>query len=309
LSCGHVITRLVVLTFVTAHHFDLAFASFHCARHSVTELTRPLCRIISYVLDGDAAEFRKSAEKTEKMKDGPSKEHLSAIKDFVSKSRVTHEAAREYSIQHRVSIVYKILQDADPRLLTKLTESQHTQCLEYLSATLSARDREEIIRVLCRESPDLFTQLARDQVTAMTGVLRDIHKHVDLSDHISSVEKFLTDLIATSKPQKDTSGGGPNENGTKSKNGSGGLRNGVKNGLKKAAFSSDCAVCAPSVEDYVELLRRNRHLLYRFLHEVASKCPGLRADARKWCNDSIRQFRQESGDGYAAKVRSVGFHP
>jgi hypothetical protein len=235
----------------------------------------PYYRIISIVLSSDASDFRKSADKIERSKKGPSKGHLAAIRDFIAQPREKHEQVREFSKRHQMSVVAKIFLDADPNLLTSLSESQHDQCLEYLSALLSARDRDEITRVLCRQAPDLFTQAAREHIAALSPFIHKLHEHVDLSEQMSSLETFLVDLITTSKPVSSKSDGG------------------LKNGFRKFTSSSNTTTTrAPSVEEYVSLLQRNRHLLYKFLHQAAKKCPELREEFRDFSNSVIKVFQQ-----------------
>ncbi|KAK3942666.1 hypothetical protein QBC46DRAFT_379629 [Diplogelasinospora grovesii] len=218
-----------------------------------------LQRIISMVLSWDASEFRKSADKIEKSvgKGGPTKEQLAAIRQFIdTKSRKEHDTVRETSAESPTSIVAAILEDADPKLLTPLSEAQHARCMEYYSSLLSVRDRDEITGAMCRQNPDLFTRAIKDLVGTFEPMIRTIHERVDLREQLSAAETFLNDLIATSKANKTP----------------------------------------PSVEDYVSLLRRNRQLLYNWLHEVASKCPEIRDDFRQWAKETIKAFRQPPSD-------------
>lgn len=235
-----------------------------------------LQRIISLVLSWDSSEFRKAADKIESSKDGPSKEQLAAIKQHIQSPIEKLNAVREQSIKEDISIVNAIFNETDPTLASSLTPSQHTQCLEYYSAQLSNRDREEIIKVLCRQNPDLFTGAIRDAVSSFDNIIRVIHNKVDLREHISAMESFLNDVIETSKPKKADNG---------------------KKGDSKVTTP-------PTVEDYTLLLRRNRHLLYRYLHQFAENCPDIREKFRKWANDTIKQFRQAHAAGESAKVQN-----
>lgn len=224
----------------------------------------------------DSSEFRKAADKVESGKDGPSKEHLAAIKQHIQSPIEKLNAVRARSIEEDISIVTAIFNETEPDLASSLTPAQHTQCLEYYSAQLSNRDREEIIKVLCRQNPDLFTGAIRDAVSSFDNIIRVIHSKVDLREHISAMESFLGDVIETSKPKK---------------------ANGGKKGDPKPATP-------PSVEDYALLLRRNRHLLYRYLHQFAKNCPDIREKFRTWANDTIKQFRQSHAAGESAKVQT-----
>ncbi len=226
-----------------------------------------LPRIISLVLSWDSSEFRKSAERIEKSKDGPSKEHLAALKEFINRSRDEHEAMRNDSMARKVSIVAAILEEKDPGLLSSLSENQHTKCLEFYSALLSIRDREEITKALCAQSPDIFSQAIRDLAASFEPMIRTIHEGIDLREHVSAAESFLNDLISASKAEK----------------------NATPYGLWKKAETKTAS--APSVEDYVNLLRRNRQLLYNWLHQIASKCPDISDDFRAWVKKIMVVFQ------------------
>lgn len=215
-------------------------------------------RIISLILSWDAAEFRKTAEKVEKSraKDRPDEDMLKTIRQFIDeKSRMQHEAARAISIHKRQSIITTILteNDADP------TEEQHTQCLEYYSALLSIHDRDGITAALCRQQPDLFSQVVRDVVHIYEPFISMVHIGVDLKEYLDGVQVFIDEFIKASKPKTDANG----------------------------------EVRPASVEDYVELLRKNRGFLYTWIHDVASKCPGVWNELEAWAVDSFGKFQQK----------------
>lgn len=195
---------------------------------------------------------------------------MGIIDDHLQAPKEQREAIRELSKLDKKSIVVAILETKDKEIASSLTEAQHTQCLEYYSAQLAIRDREKIAEALCRQSPDLTTSIVRDGVSVFEPMIRAIHKNVDLRKHISSVESFLTDLIATSKPKKQ---------------------------------DDDQAPVPPSVEDYVALLRRNRQLAYEYLHDFAEGCPELRETWLEWAKDSLKVFRQGSEDNGATAGR------
>jgi hypothetical protein len=221
-----------------------------------------LQRIISLVLSWDSSEFRKTADRIEKASGGPSKEHLSVIRDYVELSQAEHEALRELSRVKPESVVAAIFENTQPELLESLSETQHAQCLEYYSAILSIRDREQITKVLCRSNPDLFTQALRDLVASFEPMIRTIHGHIDLREHIGAMETFLDDFISTSKMRNDSAGG------------------------KKS-------IATPTVEDYVALFRRNRKLLYNWLHQFAANCPDVRESFREWAKKTMLAFREK----------------
>ncbi|EAQ84766.1 hypothetical protein CHGG_08780 [Chaetomium globosum CBS 148.51] len=246
-------------------------------------------RIVWLVLSWDASEFRKSADAIEKAK-GASKEQLAAIKEYLNMTRDEHNEIRKVSTQKAQSIAATILERSNPSLLTSLTEAQHTQCLEYLSALLAARDRDEISNAFCRQNPDLFTQAVKDAVSSFESMIRAIHQKVDLREHLSAGEGFITAFI----------------NVTRGKKGSSGLL-----GSLTPTKSDASETHTPSVEDYVALLRNNRQLLYNWLHQVASQCPEIRDDFCAWAKDTIKVFRQPNNPEVSGvpKVYSESHRP
>lgn len=248
-----------------------------------------LQRIISLVLSWDASEFKKSAEKVEKTKGDaadavPTEEMLEAIRTYVSLPRSEHVAAREQSGRSERSIIVTILEGgaSDPQLAASLTEAQHRLCLEYYSALLSVHDREAITSVLCRTPPDLFTQAIKDIVGAYEPMIRSVHARVDLRFYLEATQGFITDFIRASRPKKGgkKSGGGSSSGGSKEEG-----DEGEESGARLA-----------SVEDYVVLLRNNRGLLYRWVHDFAKNCPEVWEDFRTWAKDVAVRFRQTRPD-------------
>ncbi|KAI0480754.1 hypothetical protein GGR56DRAFT_671839 [Xylariaceae sp. FL0804] len=222
-----------------------------------------LQRIISMVLDWDAGEFRKAVDQIKRSKERPSDAHLAAIDRYLGAGREVHAEVRQRSVQQQQSIIIAILDTNNPQLAKQLTESQHTQCLEYYSAQLAIRDREKIVEVLCRSNPDLTTSIIRDGVSVFEPMIRAIHKNVDLRKHFGAFESFVTDFIKTAKPKRREEGHG------------------------------QAHVSPPSVEDFVALLQRNRFLLYDYLHDFATGCPELRDTWKAWAIDAVKAFRRE----------------
>ncbi|KAK0616771.1 PX-associated-domain-containing protein [Immersiella caudata] len=229
-------------------------------------------RIISLVLSWDCSDFRKTVDKIEKSTRGPPQEYLDIIREYVGRSRLEHDSSRNKSVHSEVSIIAVILDNAKPGLLKSLSASQHSQCLEYYSALLAIRDREEITKALCRQNPDLFSRGVRDAVSAFDHIIRSLHEKVDLREHISAAETFIADFIETSRAKRTP--------------------NGISNNTAVDFETSGAKTRAPSIEDYVSLLRRSRHFLYNWLHQVAGQCPEIREDFRAWANRTIRIFRQ-----------------
>ncbi|KAH7144509.1 hypothetical protein B0J13DRAFT_46330 [Dactylonectria estremocensis] len=237
-----------------------------------------LQRIISLVLSWDSGEFRKSAEKIEKAKDRPSDEMLLAIRNYIAQGRDEHETVRAASTEHSQSIITAIFNASDPNLTTSLTDQNHTQCLEYYSALLSVRDRESITTALCRQPPDLFTATVRDLFSAYEPMIRAVHAGVDLREHVEAGQAFIDDFIKSSKPKKVETGTSTPLGGMLS------MLNGD---------SSTKPGKMPSVNDYVDLLMRNRTVLYKWVHALAKSCPDVWEEMRKWEKDAVVRFRQE----------------
>lgn len=227
------------------------------------------------MLSWDASEFRKQASQVESAKDRPTKEQFSALRDYISMPAEAQRAMREISLAQQKSIVVVVLETANPQLIASLTDVQHTQCLAWLSAQLSARDRDEITKVMCKSSPDSLTAAVRGAVDTYDPFIRAIHEGMDLKEHITSVEKFLGDFIDTSKPKKEKSGSNSMFK---------------RNGKPKAQETRP-----PSVEDYVALLRRNKALLFNYCHEFAKNCVDVREQFRGWAKTATAEFRAERG--------------
>ncbi|ERT03418.1 hypothetical protein HMPREF1624_01733 [Sporothrix schenckii ATCC 58251] len=228
-----------------------------------------LQRIVSLVLSYDASNFKKAADKIEKEKTA-SKAQLAAIREHLARPRAYHEAVRNESLTkassandgYHASMVVAILESVDPSLTSSLTESQHAQLAQYYAALLSVHDRRELTNVFCRQSPDLFTQAVRDGVAAFDPIIRGIHDKIDLKEHVSDIEGFINEFIEISKGTKPAS---------------------------KTSKNEDRIL--PTIKDYVKLLRRNRHLLYKWLHRVAHDTPDIRETFRRWAIETIKMFR------------------
>ncbi|KAJ9132092.1 PX-associated-domain-containing protein [Pleurostoma richardsiae] len=262
-----------------------AFSNWMGWTRNADEGMNLLQRIISLVLSWDSNDFKKVADKIEACKNGPTKEHLAAIRRHVQAPRTQHAEARSESIRQRKSIVVIIFDSANPRLSTSLTEGQHTQCLEYYSAQLSIRDREEITKVLCRQNPDIFTGAIRIAVDTFDVMIRALHNGLDLREHISAAQSFLDDLIQTSKPKNSSND---------------------KNNSKSGSDGGVDGPIPPSVEDYVALLRRNRQSLFRYLHQFAKTCPSITEKFRIWAKQAVRNFSRDEPMGDRSKVAENG---
>ncbi|PNH37655.1 hypothetical protein VD0004_g9135 [Verticillium dahliae] len=219
-----------------------------------------LQRIISVVTGWDSAEFKKMLDKIEKSEHAPNSDVLAALKAHAKASASVRASARNESQKSSKSIITIILNRSDPALAKKLSAEQHAQCQEYYAALLSIRDRDELTTALCTQSPDLFTQTVRDLVGGFEPYIRAIHDKIDLREHVQDYQSFVDQFIATSKPQPTGSAG------TETR--------------------------LPSVEDYVALLRKNRHMLYRWMHHGAAQAPEVRNVFKAWAKEAVVHFRK-----------------
>lgn len=244
-----------------------------------------LQRIISLVLSWDAAEFKKAADKVDKEKqpaatvapggdggaEAPSEEVLAAIRQFVNdKTQMEREAVRQGSLQSSQSIIAAVLEaseegDTSP---TAMSDAAHARCLEYYSALLSVRDRDAITGVLCRQQPDLFTSTIRELVNAYEPFIRMIHAGVDLREYLERVQVFVDDFI--------------------------------KAGLPKEVAGDKTRPA--SVDDYVELLMKNRSLMYSWINAIAERCPDVWADLVEWCEATFKKFGVDDKDAEEEKA-------
>ncbi|TRX92474.1 hypothetical protein FHL15_006641 [Xylaria flabelliformis] len=214
-------------------------------------------RIVSLVLEWDASDFRKAAEKIKQ--DLESMPYYSAIDRHMASDRKQRELVRMNSIREQKSIVLAIFEAESEQLSESLTNRQHASCLEYYAAKVAIRDREHIIDVLCNSTPDLTTAIVLEGLGALDPMIRVVHKNVDLRKHLNALQGFLGDFIKTTKSK---------DNNSRSN--------------------------SPTVKDFVKLLQRNRHLLWAYLHDFCSGCPDLRDTWRRWMNDTIKVFQQRS---------------
>lgn len=255
-------------------------------------------QIISTILAWDTAEFQKRASKLESLRDAPDKKVMKAIKAHVYAPRDRHDAARNMSIQEKKSIVAVILETTDtPIKPESLKDHQHGVAMEYYSTYLSIRDREEITKVFCKSNPDVLTSAVRDCVSAMDPVIRAIHNAVDLSGTVTDAENFITDLIKASKPKK--------KSGRKSRETSKEREaNNVNTETTPASATDTENSDAPTVEDFVILLRKHAPSMHKFLHQVTKNAPDLAHDYLVYAKQIFGEFRadEKNRDGGAGNM-------
>ncbi len=145
--------------------------------------------------------------------------------------------------------------------LPALNSRQQTLALSYLSNQLSIRDREQLITVLCRSSPDLLTQSIRTIIPAYDPIIRALHNAADLSGGVSDLEAFLNDLIKVS----------------------------TIDGKSKGADAK-----LPTVEDYVTLLQKHQGSSHRFIHQVLKNGKELSVWYHGYAAHAAEQYQQKS---------------
>lgn len=218
-------------------------------------------QIISGVLGWENRDLKSRAAKIERSKSAPSKEQLAAIKAYLQKSPEEHDAIRSYSQQSEVSIVHAILSSANTS--TSLGQEQHERALEYLALLLSVRDRDELVKVLCRSNPDDLTQAVRDGVSAYDPVIRQLHNAVNLSDTVNDFERFVNDTLKLAKLPPDV---------------------------------KDRKQPLPTVGDFVQLIRKHVTSTHKFLHQCAKNGPELTKWFFDWSKHAAEQFKRQSSD-------------
>ncbi|KAF7194867.1 Uncharacterized protein HII31_03788 [Pseudocercospora fuligena] len=215
-----------------------------------------LQQIISQVLGWDKSALKKRAATIEKSKDAPPKAVLEELKAWIDRSREEHDECRRQSAESNMSIVSMIL--ALSSASAELTESQHAKAQEYLSLQLAIRDRQQIVKVMCKRNPDVLTAAIRDAVDAYTPIIRHVHQAVDLSDTLWDFERFLTDMLKIAQPD-----------------------------AKKADARP------PSVEDFVDLLHRHQSSSHKFLHQVAKNGKEMTGWWREYVHMAAAHFRND----------------
>ena len=263
-----------------------------------------LQQIISTVMAWDTSEFQKRAQKLESNRDAPKKEVFKAIRNHVYASRDTHDAARNISIEESKSIIRVILETADPPVDPEnLNESEHIIAMEFYSTYLSIRDREELTKILCKMQPDVLTSAVRDVVSAFDPIIRAVHNAVDLSGTVSDAESFLTDLIKVSKPKR--------ANGSGSRSGSrSNSRSSSPNSTPASVTDAPGNIQMPTVEEYVQLLRKHMPSSHKFFHQICKNAPDLANQYRDFAKAVLAEFRiddaakaaEQKGEGGAGNM-------
>ena len=265
-----------------------------------------LQQIISTALGWDVSDHSRKAAALEAFPDAPSKAVLTAIRAHVHASRERHEAARAKSMAESTSIVAAILDAADPPCdVDALTSAQHGVAMEYYSRMQSIKDREELIKVMCKMQPDHLTAATRDLITAYEPLIRAVHNAADLSSSLSDLEALLTELIQISKPRSRANGvahettrsrhssrhGSRHGSRSSSRHGS---RPSSRNDSPRPSAPAPDDVDLPCVEDYVRLIRKHAPAFHSFLYQVCKNGPEVAAPFREYAKACAAEFRPPS---------------
>ncbi|KAE9990682.1 hypothetical protein EG327_001077 [Venturia inaequalis] len=230
-------------------------------------------QVVSTVIGWDITELKKQISTAEKHKDAPSKEHLNSIKDHIKTTRDERERRRAESEKESKSIAQAIFDSSN--VTASLSDKQHDQAMDYLSIQLSIRDREQLLAVFCNMQPDLLTQSIRDAISAYDPVIRSLHQAVDLSGTLTDLENFLTDFVKVSKGSSRPVS-----------------RSSIDS--KSSKSSSIPKRAQPTVEDFVQLLRKHQGSSHRFLHQVAKNSKELTKKYRDYAESAVSQFKADS---------------
>lgn len=244
-----------------------------------------MARIISQVLSWDIADFKKRAKELEKKPNAPTKQHLDSIKTYVKDiDRTRQEAIRRTSITESKSIVAVILSSTDPSL-PPLSEAQHALALEYLHIHLSIRDRKQLERVLCLHVPDLVTQTIKDVVAAFDPIIRGVHNSADMSASLNDFQNFMDDFVKLVKRPYQ---------GKRSFKNMAGVGIPINGSDAEGSGSESRSVDIPSVEDYVNLVRKHIPSYHKFLHQVAKNGGEVTQWYRDYAKLGVSKFRQST---------------
>ena len=143
--------------------------------------------------------------------------------------------------------------------LAELDEPQQKIALDYLSIQLAIRDREQLVKVLCHSSPDLFTSSIRSIVPAYDPIIRNLHNATDLSSGVSDFQAFLDDLIRVST----ITGKGDDRK-------------------------------LPTVEDYCKLLQKHQGSSHRFIHQVLKNSKELSESYHEYALKAANAYKQDT---------------
>lgn len=184
------------------------------------------------------------------------KEVASAIDDYVNQSRSTQEQYRGRSQRENRSIVAIILDSFypthPPSEVQAMSEAQHKAALEYLSLKLSIRDRVQGVQAICKDKPDILSDIVKESMSLLEPLLKTLHDgKFDIGKVINLQKTFMEDFIKTAKITKSYK---------------------------------------PGVADFFAFYSRMMPAIWRILHEGATRCPSLHGAVYEWCRDALDKF-------------------
>lgn len=216
-------------------------------------------RIISTVLHWDIKDLESRVTKIEKDRSRPDKDILSALNEYVVTGMEKQDELRKLSQTSNNSIVLTILADAGKP--SDFKDETHKLAMDYLSCKLSIRDRQEIIRVACYNRPDHLTTLVRSLVHAYEPVIRQFHDAVDLSDTVSDLQAFVTDMLKVARIHPP---------------------------------GKDGQTIVPTVGDFIQLLRKHQYATHKFIHQLCKNGKEVVHWYLDWAKRAASQFRRKS---------------
>ena len=225
----------------------------------------PFYRIAATVVGWDVGDLNKQLAKKEKDENAPSQAYFESIKNHLQRPREDRGNARERSKEESMSILAVIFEDAslDPH---ELSDSHYDILQDYMSISLSIKDRKAIEGILCYQKPDILSEAVKDLLYAYEPIIRGIHNGYDLSSGLWDFQCFLDNLIKLSKPQTN-----------------------LKNGSKINGTYTPPAF--PTVEDYVLLVRKHMTSVHRFLHGIAKNGGEVGQQYREYLKRGAKKFR------------------
>lgn len=184
------------------------------------------------------------------------KEAAAAVEDYVNQPRSTQEQYRRRSQRENKSIVAIILESFypthPPSEVQAMSEAHHTAALQYLSLKLSIRDRVQGVQAICKDKPDILSDVVKESMFLLEPLLKTLHDgKFDIGKVINLQKTFLEDFIKTAKITKNYK---------------------------------------PGVADFFAFYTRMMPAIWRILHEGATRCPSLHGAVYEWCRDALDKF-------------------
>ena len=117
----------------------------------------------------------------------------------------------------------------------------------------------------------------------MDPVIRAIHNAVDLSGTVTDAESFITDLIKVAKPKK--------KSGKKSRETSKERESNEPGPTATTTTTPTDPSDLPTVEDFIQLLRKHAPSMHKFLHQVTKNAPDLATAYLAYAKSIFSEFK------------------